>query len=80
MLDPAELLSPYSIRAVSRSHADHPYILASGRHDAEVAHEPAESRIGLFEGNSNRRGPIWFPVNYLIVWALQKFHRHQADL
>src|SRR5262252_5382798 len=74
MLDEAEFLSPYGIRALSQFHREHPYILAVNGTEHRVAYEPAESTTGLFGGNSNWRGPIWFPVNYLLIEALQKFH------
>ena len=74
MLDEREFLSPYGLRSVSRWHAQHPFRLAvDGVRLGEVAYEPAESRSGLFGGNSNWRGPVWFPLNYLIIEALQKF-------
>ena len=74
MLDENEFLSPFGIRALSRVHRDHPYILGVGGVDHRVDYEPAESSSGLFGGNSNWRGPVWFPVNYLLIEALQKFH------
>jgi hypothetical protein len=73
MLDESEFLSPYGIRAVSRVHRDRPYVLSVDGMTHRVGYEPAESSTGLFGGNSNWRGPIWFPVNYLLVEALQKF-------
>jgi hypothetical protein len=73
MLDEGEFLSPHGIRSVSRFHAAHPYRMDLGGQTYEVRYEPAESRSGLFGGNSNWRGPVWFPINYLIVEALQKF-------
>lgn len=76
MLDENEFLSPYGIRAVSRYHKDHPYILRIDGMEHRVDYEPAESSTGLFGGNSNWRGPIWFPVNYLIIESLQKFHHY----
>ena len=79
MLDENEFLSPYGIRALSRYHKDHPYTLAVNGMDYRVTYEPAESSTGLFGGNSNWRGPIWFPVNYLLVESLQKFHHYLGD-
>jgi hypothetical protein len=73
MLDETEFLSPYGLRSVSRWHAGHPYRLELGGQAYEVGYEPAESRSGLFGGNSNWRGPVWFPINFLIIEALQKF-------
>jgi len=74
MLDEKEFLSPHGLRSVSRWHAEHPFRLqVNGRDVGEVAYEPAESRSGLFGGNSNWRGPVWFPLNYLVIEALQKF-------
>jgi hypothetical protein len=74
MLDESEFLSPHGIRSLSRVHRDHPYILRLGRTDHRIGYEPAESRTGRFGGNSNWRGPVWFPVNFLIIESLQKFH------
>jgi hypothetical protein len=79
MLDEREFLSPYGIRAISQIHRDHPYVLDVDGHEYRVDYEPAESRSGLFGGNSNWRGPIWFPINFLIVEALQKFHHYLGD-
>jgi hypothetical protein len=76
MLDENEFLSPYGIRALSRYHHDHPYKLRVDGTEYGVDYEPAESSTGLFGGNSNWRGPVWFPVNYLIIEALQKFHHY----
>ncbi len=74
MLDESEFLSPHGLRSVSRWHAEHPFRLdINGTSLGEVDYEPAESRSGLFGGNSNWRGPVWFPLNYLIIEALQKF-------
>ena len=73
MLDESEFLSPYGIRAVSQFHRDHPYRLVIDGSEHRVDYEPAESSTGLFGGNSNWRGPIWFPINYLLIEALQKF-------
>jgi hypothetical protein len=79
MLDPNEFLSEYGIRAISRHHLDHPYQLEVNGSVQEVRYEPGESSTGLFGGNSNWRGPIWFPINFLIVEALQKFHHYYGD-
>ncbi len=79
MLDEREFLSPYGIRAVSRYHSEHPYILPINGHEHRVDYEPGESSTGLFGGNSNWRGPIWFPVNYLLIESLQKFHHYLGD-
>jgi Glycosyl hydrolase family 63 C-terminal domain len=79
MLDEQEFLSPYGIRALSRHHQEHPYTLAVNGTDYRVNYEPAESSTGLFGGNSNWRGPIWFPVNYLLIESLQKFHHYLGD-
>ena len=79
MLDENEFLSPYGVRAVSRYHKDVPYVLHVNGTDHRVDYEPAESTSGLFGGNSNWRGPIWFPVNYLLIESLQKFHHYYGD-
>jgi hypothetical protein len=79
MLDEREFLSPYGIRALSQYHGDHPYILNVNGMEHRVDYEPAESSTGLFGGNSNWRGPIWFPMNYLLVESLQKFHHYLGD-
>jgi hypothetical protein len=79
MLDENEFLSPYGIRSLSRAHKDHPYRLATDGSDHQVDYEPGESSTGLFGGNSNWRGPVWFPLNYLIIESLQKFHHYLGD-
>jgi hypothetical protein len=79
MLDEKEFLSPYGIRALSRVHKDRPYRLPVNGMEYRVAYEPGESSTGLFGGNSNWRGPIWFPVNYLLIESLQKFHHYLGD-
>jgi hypothetical protein len=79
MLDEAEFLSPYGIRSVSKYHQEHPYILTVNGHEYRVDYEPAESSTDLFGGNSNWRGPIWFPMNYLIIESLQRFHHYMGD-
>ena len=79
MLDEREFLSPYGIRAVSQMHRDHPYVFAVNGSEYRVGYEPGESSTGLFGGNSNWRGPVWFPVNFLLVESLQKFHHYLGD-
>jgi hypothetical protein len=79
MLDENEFLSPYGIRALSRVHKDNPYVFRAGGGEYRVRYEPAESGNGLFGGNSNWRGPIWFPVNYLLIESLQKFHHYLGE-
>ena len=79
MLDESEFLSPYGIRALSRFHKDHPYELRFDGTVSSVNYEPAESATGTFGGNSNWRGPIWFPVNYLLVESLQKYHHYYGE-
>jgi hypothetical protein len=79
MLDETEFLSPHGIRALSRRHLEHPYTLAVNGMEHRVTYEPGESTTGLFGGNSNWRGPVWFPVNFLLVEALQKFHHYYGD-
>ena len=71
MLDEEEFLSPYGIRSLSRAHKDSPFSLWAHGSEHQVSYEPAESGTGVFGGNSNWRGPIWFPVNYLIIESLQ---------
>jgi hypothetical protein len=78
MLDEAEFLSGHGIRALSRHHKDEPYVFPFDN-DYVVDYEPAESSTGLFGGNSNWRGPVWFPVNYLLIESLQKFHYYYGD-
>jgi hypothetical protein len=79
MLDPDEFLSPYGIRSLSKYHAAHPYVLHVNGQTHTVAYEPAESRTELFGGNSNWRGPIWFPINYLLIESLHKFYYYYGD-
>ncbi len=73
MLDPAEFLSPHGVRGLSRYHAEHPFRFEAGDRSSVVDYEPGESANGLFGGNSNWRGPVWMPVNVLIVQALRQF-------
>ncbi|MDZ8183995.1 MAG: glucosidase [Nostoc sp. ChiSLP02] len=79
MLDESEFLSDYGIRALSRFHAEHPYIFDVNGCQFRVDYEPAESSSGLFGGNSNWRGPIWFPVNFLLIESLHKFYSYLGD-
>jgi hypothetical protein len=79
MLDEREFLSPYGIRALSQYHRDHPYMLNVNGMEYRVDYEPGESTTGLFGGNSNWRGPIWFPTNFLLVESLQKFHHYLGE-
>jgi hypothetical protein len=79
MLDEDEFLSPHGLRALSRYHRDHPFEIEIGGGTARVDYEPGESSTGLFGGNSNWRGPVWFPVNYLVVEALLRYHRYLGD-
>jgi hypothetical protein len=79
LLDETEFLSDFGVRAISRKHLQHPYQFPVNGHTLEVQYQPAESNSGLFGGNSNWRGPIWMPVNYLIIESLQKFHHYYGD-
>ena len=79
MLDENEFLSPYGIRSLSRYHAEHPYTFRVGGHEYKVEYLPAESDSGMFGGNSNWRGPIWFPMNALIIRALMQFYQYYGD-
>jgi len=79
MLDEDEFLSPYGIRSVSRVHKDDPYVVTVDGHSYEVDYEPGESTTGLFGGNSNWRGPVWFPINYLLIEALERYHHFYQD-
>ena len=79
MLDENEFLSPYGIRSLSRFHADHPYVFHVGGQEYRVAYLPAESDTGMFGGNSNWRGPIWMPVNVLIIRALLQYYAYYGN-
>lgn len=79
MLDETEFLSPYGVRSLSKAHAEHPYTFYVEGQQHSVAYEPAESTSGMFGGNSNWRGPVWFPVNFLIIESLQKFHTYLGN-
>jgi hypothetical protein len=79
MLDEREFLSPYGIRALSRFHLENPYTLRIDGQEHRVDYEPGDSTTELFGGNSNWRGPVWFPVNYLLIESLQKYHYYLGD-
>jgi hypothetical protein len=79
MLDENEFLSPYGVRSLSRVHHEHPYSVNFGGEIFTINYQPAESQTGMFGGNSNWRGPIWFPINYLIIESLRKFHSYYGD-
>ena len=79
VLDEKEFLSPFGVRSLSRAYYDQPYELAIDGSIYGIQYEPAESRTGMFGGNSNWRGPIWFPINYLLIEALEKYHHFYGD-
>ncbi|HZY60150.1 MAG TPA: hypothetical protein VFE56_10330, partial [Candidatus Binataceae bacterium] len=79
MLDEDEFLSPYGIRSLSHYHAEHPYVFSVGGREYRVSYLPAESDSGMFGGNSNWRGPIWMPVNALIIRALMHYFSYYGD-
>jgi len=79
MLDEDEFLSPYGIRSLSRYHADHPFVFRVGHDEYRVSYLPAESDTGMFGGNSNWRGPIWMPINGLIIRALLQYYAYYGD-
>ena len=79
MLDEQEFLAPHGIRSISKFHARNPYVLAIDGREYRVAYDPAESSSGLFGGNSNWRGPVWFPLNFLLIESLQRFHYYYGD-
>ena len=79
MLDEDEFLSPYGLRALSKFHKTNPFVVTVEGQEHRVDYEPAESSTGLFGGNSNWRGPIWFPLNYLMIESLQKYHYYYGD-
>lgn len=78
-LDENEFLSPYGLRSVSKFHKDHPYVFQEDGHDWRVDYEPGESTSSLFGGNSNWRGPIWFPINFLFIESLERYHHFYGD-
>jgi hypothetical protein len=79
MLDESEFFSPYGIRSLSAKHAAEPYVFEYGAAREEVGYVPGESDSYMFGGNSNWRGPIWFPINYLIIESLRKYHQFYGD-
>jgi len=79
LLDETEFLSPYGVRSVSKFHEKNPYILHLGGNEHRVDYTPGESTTGLFGGNSNWRGPIWFPLNFLLIEALERYHHFYGD-
>jgi hypothetical protein len=79
MLDPSEFLSDHGIRSISKYHAEHPYVYEMMGTEYSVHYEPGVSSSGLFGGNSNWRGPVWFPLNFLLIETLQKFHYYYGD-
>jgi hypothetical protein len=79
LLDESEFLSPFGIRSLSRFHQEHPYVFRADGQELRVAYQPGDSDSGLFGGNSNWRGPIWLPLNYLLVEALERYHHFYGD-
>jgi hypothetical protein len=79
LFDEAEFLSPYGVRSLSRFHKDHPYALELDGAHFQISYEPAESSTGTFGGNSNWRGPVWFPMNFLLIEALQRLNHYYGD-
>jgi hypothetical protein len=80
LLDESEFLAPHGVRALSRYHGDRPFSLWADGKEHRVEYTPGESAINLFGGNSNWRGPVWFPVNYLVVEALERYHHFYGDM
>jgi hypothetical protein len=79
VLDEKEFLSPYGVRSLSAAYRDKPFVLHLDGSEHSISYEPSESRTGMFGGNSNWRGPIWFPINYLLIEALEKYHHFYRD-
>ncbi|MCP3974268.1 MAG: glucosidase [bacterium] len=79
LLDSGEFLSPFGIRSLSKYHQDHPFAVSIADMDFTISYEPGESATPMFGGNSNWRGPIWFPLNYLIIEALREYHSYYGD-
>jgi hypothetical protein len=78
-LDEAEFLSSYGVRSLSKYHAEHPFVFSHCNIEYRVDYEPGESTSDLFGGNSNWRGPVWIPMNYLLIDSLYEFHRYYGD-
>jgi hypothetical protein len=79
MLDESKFLSEYGLRSLSKEHEAHPFTFSVNGQTHSVSYQPGESTSGMFGGNSNWRGPIWLPVNYLMIESLQKFHHYYGD-
>ena len=79
MLDPDEFLSDYGVRSMSKYHATHPYVLRDESGERVVSYDPGESQTNIFGGNSNWRGPVWLPINFILIEALQKFYHYYGD-
>jgi hypothetical protein len=79
LLDEKEFLSPYGVRSLSRYHLEHPHGCRTGGEEHRLAYVPGDSDSGMFGGNSNWRGPVWFPVNYLLIEALERYHHFYGD-
>ncbi len=79
VLDEGEFLSPFGVRSLSRIHASHPYVFRVGSQEYRVDYVPGESNTVMFGGNSNWRGPVWFPINYLLIEALERYHHFYGD-
>jgi Mannosylglycerate hydrolase MGH1-like glycoside hydrolase domain len=79
LFDEEEFLSPFGVRSLSRAHRDHPYQLSLDGHSFSIGYEPGNSQTALFGGNSNWRGPVWFPMNFLIIESLQRFHHYYGE-
>jgi hypothetical protein len=79
ILDEKEFLSPYGVRSLSKIHERYPYLLKLGKEEYRIDYSPGESTTVLFGGNSNWRGPVWFPINYLLIEALERYHHYYGD-
>jgi hypothetical protein len=79
VLDESEFLSPHGLRSLSRAHLTEPYRFRVGAEEHRVEYSPGDSQSGLFGGNSNWRGPVWFPLNYLVIEALERYHHYYGD-